>query len=744
MNIAFIFDRCRRSSAAVAPVKYKCDSNNLRGTFARTKILLTEKLTNGALVTPIPDPSTLFKYYEEQCVPPEAPYFDHSYEYSAKQFLEKYDCGNVATNSLNVLAIDILYREFDIPEIDGIINKLHNNKAPGSDLIPAEFIKFCKNTLTADICKLFNYILEKREFPDLWGEGFRTAVYKSGARLDPNNYRGITILSIFTKMFEMAFHDRLLFICEAYGLIDGGFLKGSMAADNVSLIQRQIIKGEILIVCFVDFSRAFDLINRHILFYKLIKTGLHGRIVDTKCNRSLSPLLATSTGVNQGGNASSCLFRRYLADIGDYLSTSVGVCFEEEILLHLLWADDLLLVSDTTDGLQKQLNGLANFCSQNLMILNEMKTKILVFGKNQYDSNVKDIYFNGKVIHRSQHYKYLGNLLSETQTNQGDIFRYTYGHLCNKARNALFSIEKKLNHLGVLPPKLAIHLFKSNIEPVLTYGCEVWGFHKKGTEAIDTFSLRILKTLLKIKPSTSTIMVYGELGFIPPSVDAHIKILCYYNRLRHLPREKLVRRAFDCLMSLHIGFNTWIGSVKELARRLQFDIEDTSITNFKLTCKNHIRNSFIENWTHQINDIHTNPIVRTYAIFKHSFGFEPYLKQISNTRYRNALTNLRVSSHSLAIERGRHLGTAIQEILCTVCNVIEDEKHFLFECCINEELRFIFNSRVCQLYPQYQYLDSDQKLVFLFEIENEQLITWVGKFVYNSFCLREEYHGKRG
>ena len=105
-------------------------------------------------------------------------------------------------------------------------------------------------------------------------------------------------------------------------------------------------------------------------------------------------------------------------------------------------------MSDTTDGWQKQLNGLANFCSHNFMILNEMKTKILVFGKNQQVSNVKDIYFNGKVIHRSKIYKYLGNLLSGTQTNQGDIFRYTYEHLCNKARNAVFSIEKKLNHLA--------------------------------------------------------------------------------------------------------------------------------------------------------------------------------------------------------------------------------------------------------------------------------------------------------
>ena len=53
--IVFIFDRCHRSSAAVTPVKYECDSRNITCTFARSKITLTEKLTNGALVTPTPD-----------------------------------------------------------------------------------------------------------------------------------------------------------------------------------------------------------------------------------------------------------------------------------------------------------------------------------------------------------------------------------------------------------------------------------------------------------------------------------------------------------------------------------------------------------------------------------------------------------------------------------------------------------------------------------------------------------------
>ena len=81
-----------------------------------------------------------------------------------------------------------------MPEITGVTNNLQNNKAPGSDFIPAEFLKFCLNTLTADICKLFNYILEKLEFPDIWGEGFRTAVYNLAARLNPNNYTGITFM----------------------------------------------------------------------------------------------------------------------------------------------------------------------------------------------------------------------------------------------------------------------------------------------------------------------------------------------------------------------------------------------------------------------------------------------------------------------------------------------------------------------------------------------------------------------
>ena len=272
-----------------------------------------------------------------------------------------------------------------------------------------------------------------------------------------------------------------------------------------------------LIVCFVDFSRAFDLINRHILFYKLIKAGLRGRIVDTmrslyaktqfrlKCKGSLNQLLATSTGVNQDGNASSCLFRRYLADIGDCLSTPADVCFEEEVLLHLLWADDLQLVSDTTDGFQKQINGLANFCSQNLMILNEMKLTILYLRKIKETQMLK-IYISTKMWFTTRRNINISGTYFQKHKQIKDIYSDMLMNT-HVTKPEMLSSPLKRNWTSL---RLTTTNSNSFIQIKYRTCPNIWmwsmGFHKKGPEVIDIFSLRFLNVPLKIKPSTSTIM----------------------------------------------------------------------------------------------------------------------------------------------------------------------------------------------------------------------------------------------
>ena len=54
--------------------------------------------------------------------------------------------------------------------------------------------------------------------------------------------------------------------------------------------------------------------------------------------------------------------RQYIADLGEYLSKHVGICVSDNIIAHLLWADDLVPLSDTAAGLQTQLDGLLQFC----------------------------------------------------------------------------------------------------------------------------------------------------------------------------------------------------------------------------------------------------------------------------------------------------------------------------------------------------------------------------------------------
>ena len=70
-----------------------------------------------------------------------------------------------------------------------------------------------------------------------------------------------------------------------------------------------------------------------------------------------------------------------MADIRQYLCSQAGVCVEEIIIIHLPWDEDLLLISDSGNVLQKQLNGLLTYCARNLMISNEMKTNILCLGR---------------------------------------------------------------------------------------------------------------------------------------------------------------------------------------------------------------------------------------------------------------------------------------------------------------------------------------------------------------------------
>ena len=143
------------------------------------------------------------------------------------------------------------------------------------------------------------------------------------------------------RFFEMAVNNRLNFVSTAYdtaGRFNGGFTQGSRRSDNIfilqGLIERLNILGKPIFMCMVDFSKAFDLVNRNILFFKLIKSGVHGKVIDTlrslykktyyrvKCHGRLSPIITENIGVYQGWmQARPCFDTSYPILVTTYIPT---------------------------------------------------------------------------------------------------------------------------------------------------------------------------------------------------------------------------------------------------------------------------------------------------------------------------------------------------------------------------------------------------------------------------------------
>ena len=258
-------------------------------------------------------------------------------------------------------------------------------------------------------------------------------------------------------------------------------------------------------------------------------------------------------GVNQGGISSGLLFRKYMADLGDYLNAEYGVVISDEIIVHLLWADDLILFSDTEKGLQNLLNGLHNFCSNNQMIVNETKTKVMCFGKT-----VKpELYFNNNEIQHVEQYKYLGNIIRSTHRCNQDIYAENYSYLSNQARKAMFSMCKKTKTIRSLAPTIRFYMFDVLIRPILTYGSDIWGFNKSATNALDKVALNYYRCVLSVKATTCNAIVYGECGRFPPHVYLYANVLSYYHRLLTMPAGKIVKSVFDTSVAVNYRYRRY-------------------------------------------------------------------------------------------------------------------------------------------------------------------------------------------
>ena len=138
--------------------------------------------------------------------------------------------------------------------------------------------------------------------------------------------------------------------------------------------------------------------------------------------------------------------------------------------------------------------------------------------------------------------------------------------------------------------------------------------------------------------------------------------------------------------------------------------------------------------------------LRTYAKLKTVTGLEEYLSSIENIRDRTALTKIRLSNHSLMIEKGRHQGLQENERLCPFCdNKIENEFHFVMECSTFDVLRQQLFIEMAGIDNVFDELDDDEKFIFILSKPEASKIA--GEYLNKTLQIRSfllENHKRNG
>jgi hypothetical protein len=353
------------------------------------------------------------------------------------------------------------------------------------------------------ILKFFNRILETGVIPDDWSIGTVLPLYKNkGPPTDPGNYRGITLLSCLGKLFTAILNGRITKFMNENGLLgneQAGFRAGHSTMDHVFLLHQVIDfyrqRGKQVFCAFVDYSKAFDLVNRAALWCKLLKEGISGKILSViqnmyegakscvKADGKLSEFFKCTAGVRQGENLSPILFAIYLNDFQAFISEhSAGLKdFESALeefstfarLCVLLYADDTVILAESADELQDALDALSAYCKRWDLTVNLSKTNVVIFSKGRITTKLPKsgkFLFEGSEVKVVDDYTYLGVIF-----NYNGSFIKAINNQKAVALKAMYALLTKVRLLD-LDVDTSLELFQRCVMPILLYGSEVWAY----------------------------------------------------------------------------------------------------------------------------------------------------------------------------------------------------------------------------------------------------------------------------
>ena len=666
----------------------------------------------------------------------------------------QYKRGGIPRNTSNEGILDY---EISDEELNLATYILRKGKSAGLDSIPNEMITCLLSTKPEIIKKLFNSILLNPTIIRKWQVSMIFPIHKKGSKTNPNNYRGISLLSCLGKFFSAVLNSRLFKFVKERNILSKsqlGFIPGNRTSDALLILHNLVEfyckkRKTYIFGCFVDFQKAFDSIPRYNLFEKLLTHNINGKFYDCLANLyigdqscikiedRITDTFIANQGVKQGCILSPLLFNIFLSDLQQKIEKAENdpaYASLNQPLGCLIWADDLLLLSQTEKGLNNMLEALRKFSKNNGLTINMDKTKVKIFNKTGRHIR-RNFYLGNSKVETTREYKYLGFKI----TPSGGI---TAGlnDLKDRALRAFYKLKNKMGQAFQQYPQTTLKLFEMLIKPILLYSSDFWGILKlPKNNPFENVHMRVCKQILGVQKQTTNVGVLLELGQVPLELYAVKNAIKNWTRISGKENvNELVCKSYEWSRSKDLMWPQQILSQLSKIGMMEYFYSSKKDTHFKVFRRKH--DIFHQNAFADINRADSK--LRTYGLVKESVGLEYYLCANTkvNIKKRIAFTKLRLSNHNLMIEKGRHMKLDKNRRFCPFCPTeIEDEIHFMITCKGHKIYRDELFKEITKKIPTFPNMDNKQKFKIL--LSTKEIIHETARFIYSASNTRDSSLG---
>ena len=487
--------------------------------------------------------------------------------------------------------VESLEEPLSYEEVERAVKGMKKGKGVGIDKISSEMLLGGGKVLWRRLTAILNACWEEEYIPADWMEGIVIPLHKGGDSKDIGNYREITLGSHVGKVFCAVLNARLAKVMESSILREaqGGFRKNRRTTDQIFVVngigQARRSQGKKTWMAFLDFKKAFPSVWREGLWRKMKRYGIDGKFLrvcenlyrdvgaKVRVGRVFSERFDIKEGLRQGCILSPSLFSLFLMDLAEELEEKdLGVKVSGVWMGACFFADDIVLLGDSENELQRMLGVVSEYAQRWKLRFNASKCGVLVVGQKKRDKLWR---LGGEEIKEVDEYKYLGVWINRQVTGHNHV-----RHLEEKAlglqhlaRGAKFwRIDEDI--------KAGLTTWEVVCKPVLNYGAEVWACASNADEhRVEVIQNRAGRRILGLSWRFPSVVVRGELGWRKLKFDRHRLALEYLGRLRGMGADRWPRIVAEALHGLR-GSGTWVDYVSALVVKYQLQ-EDWAVSRWE-------------------------------------------------------------------------------------------------------------------------------------------------------------------